>query len=63
MRMVDVIEKKRDGHELTKEEIAFVINGFTEGTIPDYQNVRIPNGCLFSRDDSGRNSRIYHGDG
>ena len=37
MRMVDVIEKKRDGHELTKEEIAFVINGFTQGTIPDYQ--------------------------
>ena len=25
--MVDVIEKKRDGHELTKEEIAFVIKG------------------------------------
>ena len=37
MRMVDIIEKKRDGGELTKEEIRFFINGYTEGTIPDYQ--------------------------
>jgi pyrimidine-nucleoside phosphorylase len=37
MRMVDVIEKKRDGYELTKEEILFFINGYTEGSIPDYQ--------------------------
>jgi pyrimidine-nucleoside phosphorylase len=37
MRMVDVIEKKRDGYELTKEEIQFLIDGFTKGDIPDYQ--------------------------
>lgn len=37
MRMVDLIEKKRDGHELSTEEIQFIINGYTEGTIPDYQ--------------------------
>lgn len=37
MRMVDMIEKKRDGHALTKEEIQFVISGYTEGSIPDYQ--------------------------
>ncbi len=37
MRMVDIIEKKRDGHELTKEEIAFVIEDVHNGTIPDYQ--------------------------
>jgi pyrimidine-nucleoside phosphorylase len=37
MRMVDMIDKKRDGLELTKEEIAFVIKGYTDGTIPDYQ--------------------------
>jgi pyrimidine-nucleoside phosphorylase len=35
--MVDVIEKKRDGHELSKEEIQFFIDGYTAGTIPDYQ--------------------------
>ena len=37
MRMVDIIEKKRDGHELTTEEIQFFINGYTSGDIPDYQ--------------------------
>lgn len=37
MRMVDLIEKKRDGHALTKEEISFVISGYTKGSIPDYQ--------------------------
>ena len=37
MRMVDVISKKRDGKELTTEEINFFIEGYTKGTIPDYQ--------------------------
>ncbi|WP_282140659.1 pyrimidine-nucleoside phosphorylase [Cytobacillus oceanisediminis] len=37
MRMVDLIEKKRDGLELTTEEIQFVIKGYTDGSIPDYQ--------------------------
>lgn len=37
MRMVDLIEKKRDGQELTKEEIRFMIEGYTNETIPDYQ--------------------------
>jgi len=37
MRMVDLISKKRDGHELTTEEISFFIDGYTNGTIPDYQ--------------------------
>lgn len=37
MRMVDLIIKKQEGKELTKEEIRFIIEGFTEGSIPDYQ--------------------------
>ena len=37
MRMVDLIEKKLDGHALTKEEIQFIIEGYTKGDIPDYQ--------------------------
>lgn len=37
MRMVDLIKKKRDGGELSKEEIDFIITGYTEETIPDYQ--------------------------
>ncbi len=35
--MVDIIAKKRDGKELTTEEIQFFIKGYTDGTIPDYQ--------------------------
>lgn len=37
MRTVDIIRKKRDGGELTSEEIAFIIRGCTDGSIPDYQ--------------------------
>lgn len=37
MRMYDLIMKKRDGKELTKEEIDFMIDGYTGGAIPDYQ--------------------------
>jgi pyrimidine-nucleoside phosphorylase len=37
MRMVDLIEKKRDGKELNTEEIQYIINGYTDGSIPDYQ--------------------------
>lgn len=35
--MVHVIQKKRDGGELTKQEINFIIEGYTKGKIPDYQ--------------------------
>lgn len=37
MRMYDVILKKRRGEELTTEEINHVVDGFTNGEIPDYQ--------------------------
>lgn len=37
MRMVDLIQRKRDGEQLTTEEINFIVNGYTDGTIPDYQ--------------------------
>lgn len=37
MRMYDIIERKRDGHELTDEEIDFFVTGYVNGTIPDYQ--------------------------
>ena len=37
MRMYDLIEKKKLGMELTTDEIRFMIDGFTDGTIPDYQ--------------------------
>ena len=37
MRMIDIIEKKRDGKSLTREEIDFFVNGYTHGEVPDYQ--------------------------
>ena len=37
LRPVDLIRKKRDGGEFTREEIASFVNGYTAGTIPDYQ--------------------------
>ena len=37
MRMVDVIDVKRNGGELTEEQIRFFVDGYTAGDIPDYQ--------------------------
>ena len=37
MRAVDIIMKKRDGGELSREELAFIVEGYVSGTIPEYQ--------------------------
>src|SRR6185369_10606007 len=37
MRTVDLIQRKRDGKELAPEEIEFLVEGYTNGDIPDYQ--------------------------
>ena len=37
MRMYDIIRKKRDGLELSEQEIQWFINGYVKGEIPDYQ--------------------------
>lgn len=37
MRMYDIIARKRDGGALSREEIAFAVNGYVAGDIPDYQ--------------------------
>jgi len=37
MRAVDIIVSKRDGRTLTREEIRYVVDGVTNGTLPDYQ--------------------------
>ena len=53
MRMVDLIIKKRQGHELTDEEIRFWINGYVNGDIPDYQSSAMQMAILFQ----GMNNR------
>ncbi|MGE5454527.1 MAG: thymidine phosphorylase, partial [Methylocystaceae bacterium] len=37
LNIIDIIQKKRDGHTLTAEEINYFIQGYTRGDIPDYQ--------------------------
>ena len=37
MRMTDILEKKKRGEKLSREEIKFFIDGYTKGEIPDYQ--------------------------
>ena len=37
MRMYDIIDKKKKGKELSDEEIRYMINGYVDGSIPDYQ--------------------------
>jgi pyrimidine-nucleoside phosphorylase len=37
MRAYDVIARKRDGHELEQAEIEYMVQGFTQGSVPDYQ--------------------------
>ncbi|MGN0481353.1 MAG: pyrimidine-nucleoside phosphorylase, partial [Lachnospiraceae bacterium] len=37
MRAVDIIEDKKCGRKLTREQIEFMVKGFTDGDIPDYQ--------------------------
>ena len=37
MNMVDIIQKKKDGTELSAEEIKWFIDGYVGGEIPDYQ--------------------------
>jgi len=47
MRMVDLIIKKRDGIELTNDEIHFWINGYVNGDIPDYQSSAMTMAIMF----------------
>ncbi|MBI3962246.1 MAG: hypothetical protein HY335_05800 [Deinococcus sp.] len=37
MRAVDIIRRKRDGEELSGQEIKFFVQGYTQGEVPDYQ--------------------------
>ncbi len=48
MRMYDIIQKKRDGRKLSKQEIEFFIDGYVKGEIPDYQVSALLMACYFN---------------
>jgi pyrimidine-nucleoside phosphorylase/thymidine phosphorylase len=48
MRTVDLITRKRDGEELTPEELDYLIQGYTSGEIPDYQMSALLMATVFS---------------
>lgn len=48
MRTVDLIRRKRDGEELAADEIAFVVDHYTRGEIPDYQMAAFLMAVFFS---------------
>lgn len=64
MRTVDLIHRKRDGEELSAEEIAFVVDGYTSGSIPDYQMSAFLMAVFFSgmtdREVSALTERMTH---
>ena len=72
MRATDIIAKKRGtgkipGAELTSEEIEFIVNGYTEGTIPDYQMSALMmaiyfNGMTFNETGVLTNLMLHSGD-
>ncbi len=58
MRMVDIIEKKRDGHELSKAEIDFFVEGYTNDDIPDYQMSSLLMAIYFNGMNEEESSRL-----
>ena len=47
MRMIDIIQKKKHGEALGKDEIEFFVQGYTSGIIPDYQVSALLMGIYF----------------
>ena len=51
MRMYDLILKKRNGGELSTEEINFFVDKYTNGEIPDYEISSLINGYIFPKNE------------
>ena len=67
MRFIDIINKKRDKMELTREEIQFWIDGVVNGSIPDYQTSSllmaiVLNGMTETETANLAESMMYSGD-
>lgn len=58
MRMIDIIEKKKLGQTLSKEELHFFVEGYTAGTIPDYQAAALCMAIRLMGMDSGETAAL-----
>lgn len=58
MHILDIISKKKQGRKLTKEEIYYVVNGYTDGIIPDYQISALLMAIYFKGMDSEETSTL-----
>ena len=47
MNIVELIRKKREGGSLTEEEFRFLLTGYVEGNVPDYQMSAFLMACYF----------------
>ena len=63
MRMYDLIIKKRNGEELSWEEIDYFIDSYTKGNIPDYQVSAMMMAIYFQKMNNERNFRFNYGYG
>ena len=60
--MTDILLKKQKGEALSKEEIEFVINGMVAEDIPDYSDISMAHGHLFSGNDKRRADSSHQDD-
>ena len=58
MRPYDIIKKKRDGHPLTESEIRYFVEGYTSGSIPDYQASALCMAIWFRGMDAGETAAL-----
>lgn len=58
MRILEIIENKRDGKPLTREEISFFVEGYTKGLIPDYQAAALLMAIYFQGMDEGEMAHL-----
>lgn len=63
MRMYDLIMKKRNGGTLSRDEIFFMIEGYTKGNIPDYQMSAMMMAIYFNGMNEKETAGTYHGYG
>ncbi len=59
MNIVELIRKKREGGSLTEEEFRYLITGYVEGRVPDYQMSAFLMAAFFRGHEQRRNSHVH----